>query len=106
MNPAEHDATREGCETPDKKSANRRKEFFIEKDKFESLLEGRILSDAEKDLLVKALELGYCAGKETIQSVWNGDPQNADRVYEFYQNVVRRVRTGSYVRHDQIAEGD
>ena len=72
-------------------------EFYVKKDAFESALADASVSLDERKRLMLALEFGYVAGRNMTVHVWNDNFKDTNKIFEFYQNVLRLVKTGSYV---------
>lgn len=73
--------------------------FLIKKDAFETSLEGLTLSAEERERLNRALEFGFVAGQQTIiYYVVDGDEHYSKHMLGVYNDVVNKLKTGSYVR--------
>ena len=86
----------------------RRRSFFTKKDAFESALEGIMLSDAERERMLKAMDFAYQAGNEKATCIWiDNDLDSSKRVAGFYENVLKKVQGPNYnPAPNQIPESD
>lgn len=99
--PEEHDVSRENQPVTSRPTGMQ--QFFTKKDKFEVCLEGLALSPEEKERLKRAVEFGFVAGQQTIiYDIVDGDERNAERMRDFYEGILRRIKTGSYVPDTQL----
>lgn len=95
--PEKRDISKESSGQPRGKLVDMMQEFYVKKDAFESALADASVSLDERKRLMLALEFGYVAGRNMTIHVWNDDFKDPNKIFRFYHNILRLVKTGSYV---------